>query len=81
MPTRSSTPRDANQVANDILAQVTGDALKEDLPPVKNEAAVALGRLGGKKGGAARAKSMSPERRVEIARKAARARWAKLSNE
>lgn len=81
MPTRSSTPRDANQVANDILNQITGNAPKEDLPPVKNEAAVALGRLGGKKGGAARAKSMSPERRVEIARKAARARWAKLSNE
>lgn len=81
MPTRSSTPRDANQVANDILNQITGNAPKEDLPPVRNEAAVALGRLGGKKGGAARAKSMSPERRVEIARKAARARWAKLSNE
>lgn len=81
MPTRSSTPRDANQVAKDILDQITGDAPKEDLPPVKNESAVALGRLGGKKGGAARAKSMSSERRVEIARKAARARWAKLSNE
>ena len=43
----------------------------------KNPAAVALGKLGGKKGGLARAKKLSPERRTEIALKAARARWAK----
>lgn len=42
---------------------------------LKNPAAVALGRLGGKKGGAARAKSLSPKRRKEIALLAARARW------
>jgi hypothetical protein len=42
----------------------------------KNPAAVALGRLGGKKGGLARAKALSRERRIEIARAAARARWA-----
>jgi hypothetical protein len=42
----------------------------------KNPAAVALGRLGGNKGGIARAKKLSPERRSQIARKAARARWA-----
>lgn len=41
----------------------------------KNPAAVALGRLGGAKGGKARAKSLSAEKRSEIARKAARARW------
>ena len=41
----------------------------------KNPAAVALGRLGGKKGGKARAASLTPERRREIARKAAAARW------
>jgi hypothetical protein len=44
--------------------------------PLKNPAAVALGTLGGKKGGPARAKKLSPERRQEIARNAARARWA-----
>ena len=45
--------------------------------PEKNPAAVALGRLGGLKGGKARAESLSPDRRTEIARKAARARWKK----
>jgi len=43
----------------------------------KNPAAVALGRLGGLKGGKARAKALSPERRQEIARQAIAARWAK----
>jgi len=42
----------------------------------KNPAAVALGRLGGQKGGEARARSLSPEKRSEIARKAAKSRWA-----
>jgi|GEM_PF-2187114 len=41
----------------------------------KNPAAVTLGRLGGKKGGLARAEKLSPERRSEIAQKAAEARW------
>jgi len=45
--------------------------------PEKDPAAVSLGRRGGKKGGSARAKKLSPERRKEIARKAAKARWAK----
>jgi hypothetical protein len=43
---------------------------------VKNPAAVALGRLGGLKGGKARADSMTPERRKEIAQRAAKQRWA-----
>ncbi len=43
----------------------------------KNPAAVALGKLGGAKGGKARAKNMTPEERSEAARKAAKARWAK----
>jgi hypothetical protein len=43
----------------------------------KNPAAVELGRLGGRKGGKARAAKLSPERRREIAKKAAEARWAK----
>ena len=45
--------------------------------PVKNPAAVALGALGGKKGGHARAASLSAKRRKEIAQKAAKARWSK----
>lgn len=44
----------------------------------KNPAAVALGRLGGLKGGKARAEKLTSEQRKEIAKKAAQARWAKL---
>ena len=44
--------------------------------PAKNPAAVALGRMGGLKGGNARAASMTPERRKEIAQRAAKQRWA-----
>jgi hypothetical protein len=47
----------------------------------KNPAAVALGKLGASKGGKARAEKLSPERRKEIARKAARARWDKKHRE
>lgn len=43
----------------------------------KNPNAVALGRLGGLKGGKARASKLTPEQRTEIAKKAARARWKK----
>jgi hypothetical protein len=44
---------------------------------VKNPAAVALGRLGGLKGGRVRAERLTPEKRKEIAQKAALARWSK----
>ena len=47
----------------------------------KNLAAVALGRLGGLKGGKARAAKLTPEERREIAQKAARARWAAARSE
>jgi hypothetical protein len=47
----------------------------------KNPAAVALGRLGASKGGKARAEKLSPERRKEIASKAAKARWDKKRRE
>ena len=43
----------------------------------KNPNAVALGRLGGLKGGKARIAQLSPEERQELARKAVQARWAK----
>ena len=51
-------------------------AKKKDLPK-KNPAAVALGRLGGLKGGKARAKKLSAKTRTAIAKKAAKARWLK----
>jgi hypothetical protein len=44
---------------------------------VKNPAAVALGKLGGSKGGKIRAGKLSDERKKEIAQQAAKARWAK----
>jgi hypothetical protein len=54
---------------------------KPSLHDVKNPAAVALGRLGGRVGGKARAAALSPEKRAEIARKAAAKRWSKMENE
>lgn len=59
---------------NELASRVTALATNEK---PKNEAAVALGRLGGKKGGPARAKALSKKRRSEIARGAAKARWKK----
>lgn len=72
MPKRSS--KDLNQNAFGILQQITGEN-KSEPKPEKNPAAVALGRLGGLKGGKARAKKLSPERLSEIASKAAQKRW------
>ena len=71
MPKRSSnkkTTKDPNELAAFIVEQTTTQ-------PQKNPAAVALGRLGGKKGGKARAAKLTPDQRREIARKAAQARW------
>ena len=48
---------------------------------IKNPAAVALGKLGGSKGGKRRAENLSPEARRTIAQQAARARWAKEKGE
>lgn len=69
MPKRSSI--DVNQIAARIVRETSGIELEG-----KNPAAVALGRLGGKKGGPARAKALSGNRRIEIARLAAQQRWA-----
>jgi hypothetical protein len=80
MPDRSSNkkwPRDTNLLAKSIVDEATGEAEEEQPEDEgKNPAAVALGRLGGKKGGKARAEKLSPERRSEIAKKAAAARWS-----
>lgn len=74
MPKRSS--KDANEVAFSVVRKVTGE-MEEEPPPAKNPAAVALGRLGGLKGGAARAAALSKTRRKAIAKKAALTRWSK----
>lgn len=61
--------KDENELAYDIINQMG--------KPEKNPAAVALGRLGGLKGGNARAKKLSPQKRKQIAKKAAEYRWHK----
>ena len=76
---RPKRPRDLNRLAAAIVREATeGPLPKEPEDPIK-AAAAALGRRGGLKGGPARAARMTPERRREIARKAARARWASRS--
>lgn len=72
--TRKKRPSDANKRAFDIVRESTGEA---ELEPIshKNKAAVELGRLGGLKGGKARAANMTKKQRSEAARKAANARW------
>jgi hypothetical protein len=86
MRDRSSTPkrpRDPNQLGKLIVDLLTGQV--EDAPPPteaheteqKNAAAVALGRMGGLKGGKARAEKMTARQRSTAARKAAKARWAR----
>jgi len=76
MPNRSSKGYDANATAFSIVQAVTGAQGEFKVqPPDKNPAAVALGRLGGLKGGKARAKALSKSERSEIAKKAAKARW------
>ncbi|HQU79393.1 MAG TPA: hypothetical protein PLU47_07990 [Azonexus sp.] len=78
MPKRSSTGRlDLNQLAKLIVDEATDDAPTIEQKPEKNKAAQELGRLGGLKGGAARAKKLTAEERSEIAKKAAAARWKK----
>jgi hypothetical protein len=94
MPNRSSKrklPRDVNQLAKSIVDQATGERATDDsLGTGKNrgangkdaakEAAAILGRLGGLKGGKARAAKLSKKRRSEIAKKAASKRWSKRSS-
>ena len=72
MRNRKRTP-DVNVIAADIVGKATDEA-----HIVKNPAAVALGRLGGLKGGKVRAERLTSARRVEIAKKAALARWGKV---
>lgn len=87
---KKKLPRDPNSLAARIVAMSTGQEppkltdkspetpdLGPELIPEKNPAAVALGRLGGLKGGKARAEALSKKKRTEIAKLAAAARWRK----
>ncbi len=90
MPSRSSTKkpkRDFSQVAFDLVSKLTGekpaeennsavsDALNDE--SVRKEVMREMGRRGGAKGGKARAESLTPRQRAEIASTAAAARWKK----
>jgi hypothetical protein len=70
---------DLNELANDIVEEATDQKPEEPETKPENEgknpAAVALGRLGGLKGGKARARKLTKKQRSEAARKAAAARW------
>jgi hypothetical protein len=84
MPERSRTPKtkprakpkrppaDPNRAARSVLDAIIARTEGE---PAKNPAAVALGRMGGLKGGRARAEAMTPKARTASAKKAAKARW------
>ena len=78
---KKKRPSDINIIASQIVAEATQQEIPKE--PIqtptkeKNPAAVELGRLGGLKGGPARAKKLSSKKRKEIAREAAKARWAK----
>lgn len=70
-------PRDTNQLAKYVVDIATGSIEEKKTDDGKNPAAVALGRLGGLKGGKARAKALTAKKRKEIATKAAKKRWSK----
>ncbi len=85
MPSRSSKPKrtgtahDFTTIAKRVVEEAIGEKLDgsplDDPLKGKNPAAVALGKLGGTKGGIARAKALTPAKRSAIAQKAARTRW------
>ena len=79
-PKREGTAHDFTVVARRVVEQAIGEKLSgeplDDPHAGKNPAAVALGRLGGAKGGKARAAALSPAKRAAIAKKAAVVRWS-----
>lgn len=78
---RKKSEHDFSINAFRIVKQATQDSESIEVESIqiegKNPNAVALGRLGGLKGGKARAEKLTPEQRKEIAQKAAKARWQK----
>jgi len=83
MPRKKKRDHDFSVTAFRVVQEVTGQIEPEpkqtelEFIEGKNPHAVALGRLGGLKGGKARFEKLTPEQRKEIAQKAAQARWAK----
>ena len=83
MAKRSGQKRDFMEVARGIVEQAIGEQMDgtplEKSIDTRNPHAVALGSIGGKKGGESRARNLTPEQRKRIASKAAKARWAARS--
>jgi hypothetical protein len=86
MPTRSSKgiPKDINQNAARIVALTTGqqipvNVISDEQKRLRSQAASILGKIGGPKGGKARAESLTAAKRKEIAKKAALTRWKKAA--
>ncbi len=75
-PKGQKRPRDTNQLAKLMVDILTGDVEDRERTPEERGVDPAASAMG-KKGGAARAKAMTPERRAEIAKKAAAKRWRK----
>ena len=71
---------DFAQIAHAVVEAATDESEQVAPPDTRNPHAVALGTLGGQKGGKARAKKLTPEQRADIARLAAIARWKKAEN-
>lgn len=76
-PKGQKRPADVISAAVKVMRIATGQEEETDPTKGKDASAVALGKRGGLKGGRARASSLSPERRREIAEKAAASRWKK----
>jgi hypothetical protein len=77
---RLKRPRDPIQLGKLIVDIATGqieNRIEDNIEDNKDPVASELGRLGGLKGGAARAAALTPKKRREIEKRAARARWAK----
>jgi hypothetical protein len=79
MVKRTKMPADPNRRAKATLDAIDAilDAWPEPVPVEKDPGRVERGKVSGAKGGAIRAQRLSPERRAEIARKGAAARWGK----
>ena len=73
IPNSTVKKQDLNEKAFSIVQQLTGQAIESKSD--KNPHAVALGRLGGLKGGKARAEKLTPAERKRLAKKAAMYRW------
>lgn len=73
---RLKRPRDPLSLAK-LIGDIATGQVEDKVEDTRNPAAVALGRLGGQKGGKARAAKLSSKKRSAIAKKAAAARWQK----